>query len=267
MTTLAVLTNWKRAANIGPIARALLAGDIRPDRIVLVDNSPWDAPPFDADDCTDTIRVTYANLGPSCRFLAPLAFPGYDYCLLVDDDVLPHSTMLAHLLATARYLGGQFSTLGLVGRVYDYDGTKASCIKRNAGRDVEFPQAVDCTCRVHLFRTLDIQHVISFRHDLIRQFGERAKVFTGLHDDVTLCCAIQRHTRLMSYLAPIGGSYTEGEVHSFHPARRFTELPDASPASGRSTHVEERNALLKMAHTVGWRPLATRIQSTEDANC
>jgi len=269
VSVLAVLTNYARPQNLPQIVRALRR-QTHPVKIVIVDNSPAKTASEDGDqhDLTrirksvDDIWRFEQNAGPPCRF-AP-AFMQHDcsHILFLDDDMLPGFHAVEHLVNTATQLKNEFATLGEFGRRF-HGGNRSYMqgfhgrgewryVCRNVKRGHE-PTPVDMTCCAHFVRADMMQHVLSFKWDMIHKHGcdedlDGDRRGWWREDDMLLSLGIQQGTGLKSYLTPMPRRRVRMSLR-----QRMLAAPHAH--SSRPHHLQDRTRFIHLALQSGWQSL------------
>jgi glycosyltransferase involved in cell wall biosynthesis len=253
---LVVLTNWKRPANVRLIVQAFLAQTVPVD-IVVVDNSPKDGESeFNEPELAARLLDVWRfrdNAGPPCRFAPSFMRHSHRYILFHDDDLLPGPRAVEHLMEAAKRAGERFATIGQTGRRFEggpnsyrhpMPGYQWLYVPRNVKRS-ENLTPVDMTCRSHFVRADQMQHVLTFKWELLRTLGsEKVRPAIDVHDDLLLCLGIQKVKGWPSYLTHVGPPET---------CLRRQNLPAPYAVSERQPHHAERTDLIQWAELLGWR--------------
>lgn len=270
LKVVAVLTHFKRPANVPHIVKALRAQSRAPDEIVIVDNHPQEdredksfavrAPDYYQIPCQvpaeygadDVVRM-FQNAGPPCRWAALIGRWDADYFYFCDDDLLPGANCLQFLLDTAKSVENEFATIGQKGRVYH---RRRRGVWRYRSKNVPATNRavpVDMTARAHLVRGDLLYHALGFACELARKYGDSPWT-VKVHDDIVLCQGIQRAKGWPSYITPLGPDAST-KINSQELSTR-----DANGAKvavcGRSSHMEERSQLIRMCENLGWRQVS-----------
>ena len=237
---LAIVTNYSRPNNIPLIVDALREQTVPVD-IVVMDNSGVDHFGFGL---SLTWDVPDGGYGPPNRFLPAFRDHRHEFCLFLDDDLLPGCCAVEHILDTYEWMDGKVSTIGEIGRIHTPQG---EYVRRNVRRQ-PFPCRVDMTARAHFVRTEHVRHVLNYKWDLINRFGDEARELVSIHDDLLLCCAIQMETAFPSCLTAVDPSESK--------LIRTRDLPDGGGGvSAKAGFLEQRHRLIQMFQAIGWESL------------
>lgn len=221
----------------------------------------------DGYDAPDDVWRWTENSGCPCWMAPAMMLYGHRYVLRADDDLLPGKRAVEMLLATAKGLRDEFSTIGQIGRVFahlmapDLTGlpryvredqpipTKFSMAysKGNAPRQIGLaPTKVDLTCRASFMRAEVAQWFVMFRNMLLNKSPERALHLVGVHDDFLLCMGTQYWSALPSYIIGQSGDPDYELIK--------TNLENGQESVWkRPNHFEERNEMVQLCYSVGWR--------------
>lgn len=234
---LAIVTNYCRPSNIPAIVAALHNQTVRVD-VVVVDNSPrlqqWEC---------DTWDIPDDGYGPPNRFLPAFRDHRHEFCLFIDDDLLPGMCAVEHLCHAYEWMDGKVSTIGEIGRIHTPQGEYA---RRNIRRH-DSPRRVDMTARAHFVRTEYMRHVLNYKWELINRFGDEARELVSVHDDILLNCAVQMETAFPSCLTAADPDVSK--------LIRTRDLPDGGGVSARAGFLQQRHRLIQMFQAIGWRSL------------
>lgn len=265
VNVLVVLNNFSRPQNMPGVIRAW-KGQTIPVHVVVTDNRPRQDsskvngsdrelyPDWTLDGADDVWRMS-ENLGCPCHFYPALALYRLKYTIFADDDMLPGTKAVENLLGWATTLNDEFSSIGQVGRNIYYPGEVG---KRYNARNVPDRSSVslirtDLTCRVKMVRTEFIPYVFTLRSNILadRQSpdidgGKLAARLCGVHDDMLLDLGIQTGIRYPSYVIP--KNYPENELI-------FRDLDDGKALWRRAGHFEDRNRMIDLCVSAGWRPV------------
>ena len=242
---LAIVTNWRRPANVSRIVQRLHNQTVRPT-IVVVDNSGRSTQAEPDLSHADDVWTFNENHGPPCRWAPALMDTQHKYTLFVDDDLLPGVRAVEYCLQAAAELKDRFATLGAVGRIYGCrtDGAKTIYRKRNVRRNQYGFRKVDLTCRIHFVLTELVAEAAHYRNLL--SWAEVPHHVLCTHDDIILCQSIQRETNTPSYLLPKSYGSKWSLLSKNLPANR------AETVSAQPDHVSDRTALIKKCWDTEW---------------
>jgi len=236
-----IVLHWKRPQNLVTVLNAFRQQTIE-HRLILADNHPSDefAPPADALDMCDDVFRWKTDYGPFGR-LVPALLGETEWTYFHDDDAVPGRRCLEYYLESAREIG-DFATLGQQGRFCRTARGRIRYSRRKIRPAVE-PRPVDLCVQSHFLRTENLPFALEFRHALWRRFGSDVP---AIHDDIMLCCGVQKATSHCSYL-----------TRSFEDAENaYKQKPLRSPfaVAGRPGHYRDRSIMFRMAWEIGWRP-------------
>jgi len=246
---LAIVTNWRRPANVSRIVERLHNQTVRPT-IVVVDNSGRSTQAEPDLSHADDAWTFNANHGPPCRWAPALMDTQHKYTLFVDDDLLPGVRAVEYCLQAAAELKDRFATLGAVGRIYGWqaDGSKTLYRKRNVRRYQHEFRKVDLTCRIHFVLTELVYAAVRFRHLLSREQVPHHVLCT--HDDIILCQSVQIEMDAPSYLFP--KSYGTSCDTKWSLLSKNLPANRAETVSAQPDHVSDRTALIKKCWDTEW---------------
>lgn len=252
---LAVVTNYSRPHNIPKIIEALQQQTVPVDA-VIVDNSPYpgDTPLWSilkshceqaglSFDLFDYWRFT-ENHGPPCRFAPVFMDHSHEFTWLIDDDLLPGPRALEYLLETYATVDGMCSAIGEIGRIFNGSRyVRANIIRR------DWPREIDMAARCHFFRTEFARHILTAKWALIDRFGDEARRFVSVHDDLLIHCGIQLAVAFPSYLTPKSADEDTW--------CRKADLPDGKNGgvSACEDFVENRCRIIEMFREIGWESI------------
>jgi len=249
---LIVLTCYSRPQNMPSVIKAWREQTVQ-CRIVVADNSP----PYQHDEqgpypanglcLADDVWRWTENSGCPCWLAPAVMLYGHKYVLRADDDFLPGRRAVEHLLATAKMLNDEFSTIGQVGRIFG-GISHDRYVRSNVPRD-NVTRAVDLTCRVSFMRSVAPSAAICWRNMLLTNHpSEETSRLVGVHDDFLLCCGTQSVTKFPSYVT---ARTDDPETELIR-----TEIPNGTESCyKRPGHYEEREAMVQLCVKAGWRSL------------
>lgn len=258
---LAITTHYhkERIDNIDPLLQSLRNQTVPVSKIIVVDNSPnpygevtetsgyQDYPNPSLIGADDVWRIQ-DNLGCPCK-LAPafMLSHEYDYILMVDDDLIPGTRAVEHLIKAALLVNNQFSTISTHARLFLAASTGYTYSGRNTPNQSEKPNPCHSTCRAHLLRTGDLHRIIQFRCTMRKMFGQRAIELCNIHDDLLICLGLQHDYGYRSYITHLEPT----------PEHRLIKenLPEPKATWKRPNHFAERTEFIQMALACGWRSL------------
>jgi hypothetical protein len=268
---LVVLTCYSRPQNMGRVIDAWNQQTV-PVTVVVVDNRPYtkitiadgafgDPIKGELYPCyelsgdgylspSDVWRWT-KNSGCPC-WLAPAAMLyRHKYVVKADDDFLPGTRAVDHLLKTAMICDDEFSTIGQVGRILTPGKYHRGNVKlRDFDSEAEMTR-VDLTCRGFLVKSRDIIHALDFRQQLLDSDpeSEEIKHLVGIHDDFLICMG----TQLCYESRP---SYIISSTRDPEDLLIKTEIPNGPESCyKRPGHYEERQRMVELSESIGWRSL------------
>ena len=244
-TVALILTNFARPKSLERCLSAWREQTVKPDRIIVVDQQPAQGcesyPRFVADDVWKWRR----NSGCSCWLYPALDCFDCKYILHADDDLIPDSRALEHLLSDAETLNDQFATLGHYGRMFLLDHPPG---QRYSGRSTPVRRAVPTpchlTCRLQFTHSRLIIAAFAFRESLCHA-GDLVRT----HDDMLLSLGAQMASGYPSYISG----------HSLVAQ----DLDDDKAVWRRPQHFAERARMVDLALEAGWRPIWHRGQLTD----
>lgn len=261
MSTMCIVSNWKRPENLSKILPELINQTVPFDKIIIVDNSDsaeYTAhihPYKDKDgnyQFTDVWKFPDNGMGPPCRFMPAILDYRFDRALFLDDDFISGRRMHEFLLEQDERLDSEFATIGQIGRILGNDsqseeiGQKFKYIVRDVPRHPTDPKKVDITCRAHYCHRDLVIDALHFRDQIM----DGSMPTTGLranwqrHDDILLSLGIQESMEWPSYIIPA----CEAEQ-----AIIKQNLDDKEHAMHlRSGHIESRQFLINHAVLEGW---------------
>jgi hypothetical protein len=271
MLAQAIVSNWRRPENVQRIVKNLIEQSVPFDRIIVVDNGVSHGTPINYSDIPCAFSIKGAGkiriwpfedngIGPPCRFLPAIIDTRYKYTLFIDDDLLPGLLMHEHLQQAVYMLEDEFSTIGDVGRVYNYHDPEDfdridtrigtyEYVVQDVPRHLSICRAVDLTCRAHFVHTENVIEAIKLRDELVRDHGRPSGDDDWTrHDDILLCCGVQRHTRRPSYILPTTSKDPHYRILS-------EELPDPHAMHRRPRHKSSREELINLASLAGWHSM------------
>jgi hypothetical protein len=213
--------------------------------MVLVDNHPEDEGQFAiseelASKFSDVYRFG-VNAGPPCRFVGA-SFATTEFVLFCDDDMMPGKRAVEAYEEQSDALGGKFSTLSDVGRIYRGNMEQGyTILRRNVRRNTDAPSMTDMTCRAHFLYS---EHVWIALRDRMRAAQEGATAAMLMNDDIFMSQGIQLETGWPSYVSRDVG----------HDAKlRHKDLPAPRALNSTADHHQSRDALVNWYGGRGWR--------------
>jgi len=232
---LAVISNYKRPQNVGPIVEQLLA-DGGCD-VVIADNSPDGS----SDQCLlpwDKLFDVWkwrVNSGPPARWWPALAWThAYRYVMLVDDDHLLVPNLAKSLVAQAERMGDKFAVMGRVGRCFRHRHGRWQYRRRNHQRG-----PVDMAGAGYFLVAERLLSAVRFRDELAKAGALPQMLF---HDDILLNMSIQRDYGFQSVM-PEGG----------WASKRMDTRGYAFNAT--AAYLDVRDDLINLCATLGWKSL------------
>lgn len=252
---LVILTCYSRPENMSRVVSAWSSQTAR-SKVIIVDNRRYTGQehyPFHHG-VDDVWRWTW-NSGCPC-WLAPAAMLShkYKYIVRADDDLLPGTRAIEHLLKTASDLNDQFAAIGESGRIFHRESN--GVIRYRYGdvqRTLNAPRKVDVVCRASMVLAKYIPTILEWRNRLatnVVNSGHWGEDLVNVHDDLLTSTAIQKSGQLPTYITPWSADAQTMLVH--------TELSGANNELAihkRPGHLRERQAFVDMAISNGWRSL------------
>jgi hypothetical protein len=179
----------------------------------------------------------HENWGPFARFVPALGFHS-PWLFFLDDDFVPGSRAVEHLLNTAAALlgttpgarpragGPTLGALGERGRRFVDGGYHAHEVPRSGK-----PERVDCLVRAHFLPTENLAHLVSPRAQQSDHFTPPVR-----DDDLILALALWR-ARLPIFLTP------EDPDPATHLVAE--ELPEPRASSSHAGHLVRRDSFVR----------------------
>lgn len=233
---LSVVQNWKRPANVARVVDAIRSQSI-PSKLAIVECAlaPEFALPPDVLAKADYVfRVERENLGPCCRFIAPMMVPQIPLTMFWLDDFLPGDRCLeAYLRHRLRLETLKAATIGQDGRLF-YDNLEGIVRKRSSGPAEGGTLPVDVIVSSELCLTRNVSFALSFRDELIHKYGIGS--LSLFEDDLFLCCGIRwgigRGPEIFSPATP-------------DESQRAKRLASNDALCARPDHDAKRNAMVR----------------------
>lgn len=240
-----VLVNYRRAANIAVIIKAMRAQTI-PNRIILVDSSA--GTPHDASRSAKDVDLYFPlpkNFGAYGRY-APMAFLEQDYVWFHDDDAKPGRRCLENFLHWSNFLRVKHLPFGVLGQNGRLLPPAMDQYCRKAVLPTDVPQPVDTLVRSYFTKTASLSHLLAMKSLL----GEAARIddkpFAG--DDLLLCTAATFRSNQFNrnYVIPATDSSYKMNAE---------ELPAPYPAYKTTQHFPRRDAIVRKLGSIGYIPV------------
>ena len=235
-----VVINWKRPGNVERIVESLRAQttactvtvcDTHLDGRFALSTATLDG--------ADRVYSWGHNTGPYSRFV-PLAAYDHEYTFFIDDDMVPGTRCVEHLVQTAESLPG-FGSIGQMGRIIPSNGVYKA---RNVGR-LAHAREIDILVRGFFVRTRNLHHIPQLRW-LMNYTEEQVP-----EDDMLLCVAMRLCAGLRNYLTPLD---PDPET-----LMNRLELPDPHALHRRPDHIQRRIDFMLAAKSIGWLPVSPPV--------